>query len=64
MRSSRACTEIKDESILDFVITLEATLGYGLESEIAHRLSSGGAFLLGADPSKREPYYSVLNFET
>jgi hypothetical protein len=59
-RFSRACTEIKDESILDFVIALEATLGYKLSIEIAHRLSSRGALLLGADPSKRERYYSIF----
>jgi hypothetical protein len=59
-RFSRACTEIKDESILDFVIALEATLGYKLNSEIAHRLSSRGAFLLAADPSNRERYYSIF----
>jgi hypothetical protein len=59
-RFSRACTEIKGESILDFVISLEATLGYKLDTEIGHRLSSRGAFLLGADPSKRERYYSIF----
>lgn len=59
-RYSRACSEIKDESILDFVIALEATLGYKLNSEIAHRLASRGAFLLGADPTVREKYYCIF----
>ena len=59
-RHSRACSEIKDESILDFVIALEATLGYKLNSEIAHRLASRGAFLLGVDPTVREKYYCIF----
>ena len=59
-RYSRACSEIKDESILDFVIALEATLGYKLNSEIAHRLASRGAFLLGTDSTTRERYYCIL----
>jgi Apea-like HEPN len=59
-RFSRACTEIKDERVLDFVIALESTLGYKLSTEIAHRLASRGAFLLGFDPSKRQEYYSIF----
>lgn len=59
-RYSRACSEIKEESILDFVIALEATLGYKLNTEIAHRLSSRGAFLLGTDPATRERYYALF----
>lgn len=59
-RYSRACSEIKDESILDFVISLEATLGFKLNSEIAHRLASRGAFLLGIDPNVREKYYCIF----
>jgi hypothetical protein len=58
-RFSRACTEVKTESVLDFIIALEGTLGYGLENEIAHRLAARGAFLLG-DPSKREAYYQIF----
>jgi len=59
-RFSRGCTELKAESILDFVIALEATLGHGFETEIAHRLAARGAFLLGRDPSKREAYYQIF----
>jgi Apea-like HEPN len=59
-RFSRACNEIKEESILDFVIALEATLGFKLDSEIAHRLSCRGALLLAADPGERERYYSIF----
>lgn len=39
-RFSRACAEIKSESILDFVIALEETLGFGLNIEIAHRIAN------------------------
>jgi hypothetical protein len=59
-RYSRACSEIKDESILDFVIALEATLGYRLNTEISHRLSSRGAFLLSKNPALREKYYCIF----
>jgi Apea-like HEPN len=59
-RYSTACAELKQESILDFVISLEATLGYKLDTEIAHRLSCRGALLLAPDPSQREQYYRVL----
>lgn len=59
-RYSRACAEIKDESILDFVISLEGTLGYGLNTEICHRLASRGAFLLGIDPTVRLKYYCIF----
>ncbi len=50
----------KSESILDFVIALEATLGYRLKSEISHRLASRGAYLLGTDPATRERYYCIF----
>lgn len=43
-RFSRACTEIVDESIIDFVIVLESLLGIGLGSEIAHRVSARGHY--------------------
>jgi len=59
-RFSRACTEIRNESILDFVIALESTLGYRLDTEIAHRLASRGAFLLTLDPSERDRYYAIF----
>jgi len=59
-RFNKACSEIKDESILDFVISLEGTLGYGLETEISHRLSSRGSFLLSENLSEREHYYQLF----
>jgi len=59
-RFNKACSEIKDESILDFVIALEGTLGYKLSSEISHRLSSRGAFLLSGDTPERELYYHLI----
>lgn len=59
-RYSRACSEVKNESILDFVIALEGTLGYKLNSEISHRLSSRGAFLLSDNESGRELYYHLI----
>lgn len=59
-RFSRACTEVKHESILDFVIALESTLGYKISTEITYRLASRGAFLLSPDPSQRERYYAIF----
>src|ERR1700751_1438738 len=59
-RFGKACTEIDDESILDFVIALESTLGFGLHTEISHRISSRGAFLLSLDPSQRNRYYEIF----
>jgi hypothetical protein len=31
-----------------------------LDTEIAHRLASRGAFLLSPDPSERERYYAIF----
>lgn len=61
-RFSRACTEIKEESILDFVIVLEGILGYGLRVEIGHRLSCRGALLLAQKHDQRMHYYKVLKY--
>ncbi len=61
-RFSRACTEIKSESILDFVIALEGTLGYGLNTEIRHRLSCRGALLLASQTNQRLHYYRILKY--
>ncbi|MCA9352189.1 hypothetical protein KC866_02255 [Patescibacteria group bacterium] len=59
-RYDRACAEIKDESILDFIISLEATLGYGLNTEISHRFSLRGAILLSENESERSSYYDLF----
>jgi hypothetical protein len=59
-RYSHACTEIKEESILDFVISLEGTLGYGLDTEISHRISVRGALVLGSDQTERKLYYYIF----
>lgn len=61
-RYSRACTEIVDESIIDFVIVLESLLGVGLGSEIAHRISARGAFLLSPNTKTREQCYAILKY--
>ena len=61
-RYSRACTEIVDESIIDFVIVLESLLGIGLGSEIAHRVSMRGTFLLSPNIKIREQYYAVFKY--
>ena len=58
-RFSRACTEIKSESILDFVIVLEETLGFGLRAE-GHRIASRGALLLSLKDEEKIPYYKIL----
>jgi len=61
-RYSRASTEIVDESIIDFVIVLESMLGIGLGSEIAHRISARGSFILSPNKKTREQYYAVLKY--
>lgn len=59
-RFSRACTERKSESILDFVIALEETLGFGLRTEAIHRIASRGAFLLSLKDEEKILYYTIL----
>lgn len=59
-RFSRGCTEIKDESVLDFMIALEGTLGFKLRDEIRHRLSVRGSLLLSKNKQQREDYYNVF----
>ncbi|MCA9302219.1 hypothetical protein H6802_00435 [Candidatus Nomurabacteria bacterium] len=61
-RYSKACTEIVDESIIDFVIVLENLLGIGLNGEISHRVSSRGAMILAPNKEDRENYYITLKY--
>jgi len=61
-RYSRACTEVVDESVVDFIIVLESLLGLGLGGEPSHRISSRGAFLLSETKEDRQNYYSAIRY--
>lgn len=61
-RFSRACCELMEESIVDFVIVLDALLGYRLQEEISHRVAARGAILLAPDPGERSSCYHVLRY--
>jgi len=61
-RYSRACTEIVDESIIDFVVVLENLLSVAEEKEIAHRISVRASMILSTKVEEREKYYDVIKF--
>lgn len=61
-RFSRACGETRRESVVDFVVVLEQTLGYKLGSEIGHRIATRGALLLSDTPSSRLSHYNILKY--
>ncbi len=62
-RFSRACSESYDQSIIDFLIALEATLGFELDMEISHRLSARGAYILSPkNTEKRFHYYQTFRY--
>lgn len=61
-RYGKGNAETALESIVDFMIVLEATLGYKLNIEISHRIASRGAMLLAENNNERYDYYKVLKY--
>lgn len=61
-RFSKACTEIMEESIVDFVIVLDGLLGRGVKDEITHRVAARGAILLASKANERLNYYQALRY--
>lgn len=61
-RFSRACSEVMEESIIDFVVVLDALLGRGIHDEITHRVAARGALLLAPKIEDRPHYYRALKY--
>jgi len=61
-RFSHGCSVVMEESIVDFVIVLEALLGRGIQDEITHRISVRGALLLASNREERLDYYKSLKY--
>lgn len=61
-RFSRACSEVMEESIIDFVVVLDTLLGRGIQDEITHRVAARGALLLAPRIEDRTHYYRVLKY--
>ncbi len=61
-RFSRACSEVMEESIIDFVVVLDALLGRGIHDEITHRVAARGALLLAPKIEERLHYYRALKY--
>jgi hypothetical protein len=61
-RFSKGCTSLITDSIVDFVVVLDAVLGFGLRDEISHRVAARGALLLATSPDERWTYYTALKY--
>ena len=61
-RFSHGCSALMEESIVDFVIVLDALLGRGIRNEITHRVSARGAQLLATNREERLDYYRSLKY--
>lgn len=61
IRFNKACTELMDESILNFIISIEGLLSPG-DTELAHRVSCRTAIILGKSRKERRNYYAVMKY--
>jgi hypothetical protein len=60
-RYSIASANLVHEGIVDFVISIEGLLG-GVETELSHRVSTRGAYLLAKTPSDRLHVYTLIKY--
>jgi hypothetical protein len=61
-RFSKGCSNLINDSIVDFAIVLDALLGYGIRDEITHRVASRGAHLLDPGTDERLHRYLILKY--